>query len=756
MDGRPGALLIGNALGEWTTIADRLVREFPELQIEEVPAESVLQSKLRKGEFDMAIVDYHLRWRDSLSLLCDIKLRHPMCTVIMLTDRDEDRAAARSMPAGADACVSSAAERSAQLLLAVRSALRFAELRKVPRASDAHRYPSAGYRASGHFSITDDGNVVGMDSALLEMLLYPDTESLPGGSIACLFPSTDDYQRLMRLLERHGSVRGYETQLHRSDGRFIWVRFSGRSVVKGDARHYIGVLEDITERKQAEESLDRYRLLSQHASDIILFVRQDWRIIEANDAAAKAYGYTRDELLHMDVRELRAPGHGADIGTQIRESQADGMTFQTVHRRKSGEVFPVEVSARSATIGGKPILLSIIRDITARKRAEERIRQHNKDLGMLNSIAASLSVLLELPEMLYRLEQIMVQELGITMGRLLSYHEAEDALRPQFSWGYEDALLTDGGLIPVSHSDVEPIIRNKEVMVVTRPGSDRAMALQDTSCCLGIPLLSEGDVQGVLELYGDTVSASNDRMAFYSALGQQIGMAVQKARLYEQLLTNNERLQSLSRRLVNVQESERRNIARELHDEVGAMVTALSLALGRRSPAGGATPDGVDQARQLVSELASRIRQLSLDLRPTMLDDLGLVPALLWYLERYTAQTGVKVDFKHCRAERRFSSDVETAAYRMIQEALTNVARHSGADSAVVRLLADDEMLRIEVEDHGVGYDPDAVMRRGSTSGLAGMHERASLLGGRFAVKSSPGSGTRLTAVLPWRDSEQS
>lgn len=218
----------------------------------------------------------------------------------------------------------------------------------------------------------------------------------------------------------------------------------------------------------------------------------------------------------------------------------------------------------------------------------------------------------------------------------------------------------------------------------------------------------------------------------------------------ESLRENAERLQSLSQRLMEVQEAERRNIALELHDEIGQVLTGLKLTLelGSRLPVDKVATT-LDQARSLVNDLMARVRKLSLDLRPAMLDDLGLLPTLLWHIENYTAQTQIRINFKHSGIDkRRFAPEVETAAYRVVQEALTNVARHSGVDEATVQLSTHQETLLIEVEDHGRGFDAESVRALGKTSGLAGMRERAVLLGGQLTIQSAPGIGTHLIADL--------
>jgi signal transduction histidine kinase len=189
---------------------------------------------------------------------------------------------------------------------------------------------------------------------------------------------------------------------------------------------------------------------------------------------------------------------------------------------------------------------------------------------------------------------------------------------------------------------------------------------------------------------------------------------------------------------VLLEESERRNLARELHDEIGQTLTGLKLRLeaGQTS-----------EARGLVEELMSSVRNLSLDLRPAMLDDLGLLPALLWLFERYSTQTGVKVAFEHTGLDGRFAAEIETAAFRIVQEALTNVARHAGVPQAVVRVWADGRTLGVQIDDGGRGFDPNGTLHR--TGGLSGMRERATALGGQLTLESKPGQGARVMAELP-------
>lgn len=225
----------------------------------------------------------------------------------------------------------------------------------------------------------------------------------------------------------------------------------------------------------------------------------------------------------------------------------------------------------------------------------------------------------------------------------------------------------------------------------------------------------------------------------------------------EETARNQQQLQLLSHRLVEVQEGERRRIARELHDEIGQVLTGLKLLLetGVRQPTR-PSPGLLDQALTLVQQLLQQVRELSLDLRPAMLDDLGLLPALLWHFERYQTQTQIQIAFRHSGLEgRRWPPEVETAAYRIIQEALTNVARHAGVKHAKVRIEADQERLNLQIIDHGKGFCPDQALASPTAGGLLGMRERAVLLGGHLTVEAAPGKGTRVTAEWPCQGFKQ-
>ncbi len=213
----------------------------------------------------------------------------------------------------------------------------------------------------------------------------------------------------------------------------------------------------------------------------------------------------------------------------------------------------------------------------------------------------------------------------------------------------------------------------------------------------------------------------------------------------------------LSRRLVEVQEQERRHIASELHDQIGQSLTGLKMMFGRVMT-GSATDNRkiLDETQQVLDELIERVRELSLNLRPSMLDDLGLVPSILWFIERYSLQTGVQVDFRHKGMDRSLPVDIITVAYRIVQESLTNIARHANVNTAAVWLLFDGKTFTVHVHDEGVGFNPKATRTSRPSSGLVGMRERAVALGGELKISSTRGNGTDIIAHLPVQRSSSS
>jgi two-component system sensor histidine kinase UhpB len=238
-------------------------------------------------------------------------------------------------------------------------------------------------------------------------------------------------------------------------------------------------------------------------------------------------------------------------------------------------------------------------------------------------------------------------------------------------------------------------------------------------------------------------------LAALEAFGSHAALAIQNAELWEEI-------KAVSARYVDALEQERRRISRELHDEVGQALTAAKISLEmilRELPAEFTTlRSRLQGVVALASETLNDVRRLAYELRPTVLDDLGLVHALQWYTDTFSRGTGLSVTFRADDLAERPSSEVETVLYRLVQEGLTNVARHAHAQHVEVELTTEPGVICLRISDDGCGFDSDELTKPwspGQGLGLRGMRERVTLLGGTLEVNSEPGQGTELLSKVP-------
>jgi PAS domain S-box-containing protein len=222
----------------------------------------------------------------------------------------------------------------------------------------------------------------------------------------------------------------------------------------------------------------------------------------------------------------------------------------------------------------------------------------------------------------------------------------------------------------------------------------------------------------------------------------------------EKLKEYSRKLQVLSRRLVEAQETERRTIARELHDEIGQALTVMQLNLQAmlQAPGSAALSPRLRENLVVVERVLEQVRDISFNLRPLILDDLGLEPALRWFTRRQAALVGLHVRFRADSLAHRLTPVIETECFRVAQEALTNVVRHARAKHISVELRQSAGKLHLRVRDDGIGFDVAAVRKqavRGASLGLLSMEERAALAGGGLEFKSATGKGTEVNAWFP-------
>jgi signal transduction histidine kinase/CheY-like chemotaxis protein len=295
--------------------------------------------------------------------------------------------------------------------------------------------------------------------------------------------------------------------------------------------------------------------------------------------------------------------------------------------------------------------------------------------------------------------------------------------------------------------DVASLPEPSEVVRILQPAGLRSY--------VRLPMAFEGRGIGTLSLASNrTGTFDAERLDIARLVADQLAIAIRHALLFNQVRAGRKRMRTLSRQLLKSQEEERKRIARELHDEIGQSLTALKINLRRVKAAcdGDCSSPFLEESEVLIDGLLQQVRDISLDLRPSMLDDLELVASMRSHLDRMARLSGFVGRFAADPPEIRLPPEVETECFRITQEALTNVIRHARARQVEVALSRNAERLDLVVHDDGAGFDVAAARQRaarGGGLGLLGMQERAALLGGRITIESRPGFGTRVHLRVP-------
>ncbi|MFN8625518.1 MAG: PAS domain S-box protein [Candidatus Binatia bacterium] len=544
-----------------------------------------------------------------------------------------------------------------------------------------------------------------------------------------------------------------ERRYRHKSGRLLYAQ-SGVSVVRdrdGNVRFYVTQLDDVTERRTAQDQLRKAHeelelqvtgLLDSMTSGFCI-IRPDWTIAYMNRGAEALLRLDRNTVIGRNVWEAFPEARGTTLETKYLGALSQHEPFDI-----ENYFTPLASWFRLHVYPTREGICSLFENINERHVAEVGAVS-----DILRTLNAEADVRLAFPSVFTALRRLTgcdyagvgtIAGEGVRVLTLGPHGATFEANRvwPLAQFGPAREVLTG---VPHVAPDLSTELHSELTRTAYAAGYRSSITL---------PLRSGERISGMLNLMWHRVAGFDiSEIPVLGHLAGALGLAIERSRLFEEVTNGRERLQALSLRIMEVQESERRHLARELHDEVGQYLTGVRFLLdaaGRQSAASSA--DDLGEARRMIDDLVLRIRNLSLDLRPAMLDDFGLLPALLWLFDRYTSQTKVRVEFAHQEMDARLPREIETAAYRIVQEGLTNVARYARATEVAVRVARDAGELAVFVADRGVGFDPAEVLAGSRGSGLAGMRERAELLGGRLHVASAPGEGTRLTAVLPLAD----
>lgn len=455
------------------------------------------------------------------------------------------------------------------------------------------------------------------------------------------------------------------------------------------------------------------------------------RIVMINPAAQRMFGRTAQELLGCDLSVLipvaSREAHLAHV-RQFMDSDVLERAMQgrqpIMGLRASGEEFPLEAAICqvdvSDELGSKRYYTALLRDVSREEHLRVIIDQFNRRMRSLFEL---------LPVAIWVTEGERVVFANKACARLFGVDNRDDLtgqsiyelvdevaherLRQTVNKALEqqESVLQMNGLI--ARADGSP--RDVEILMAALPDHSRTL------------------VQMVI---ADITRHSQER---------------------RDLLQSQSMLRDLAASLVDAREDERRRLARELHDELGQRLTAMKLELAalERSSVPCVSPERMRSMTEMVDDTAAAVRRLSLDLRPPMLDDLGLEAAIEWLAQEFRRRTALRIDLHLDSVPDQIPTKVLTTLYRIVQEALTNIAKHAEADHVVISATLDEGLIGLVIQDDGNGF---AKLERGASTdslGLIGIHERVRMLGGSFEAGNDEGGGAKLVVKLPLFDDER-
>jgi PAS domain S-box-containing protein len=632
-----------------------------------------------------------------------------------------------------------------------------------------------------------------------------------------------DRPRLMEAIQaglKNINIRDLIITAQRKDGSLFQLE-ANSSLVYGSDRKILGVLavfRDITDQKQMELALkaseEKYRKLIETSPDGIAYQDIAGKLLFVNQQFAQLFGFEGPEEIYKlgisDIDLVADPNimsRPEIMRKEWQNSEMRNVTF-TVHR-KDGSKFQVEVNGSLVyDPEGEPTgVITICRDVTERiliqqelartqenlerrviertaeleelnrqlqnevsrrKEAEDKWKRHALHSEALAEVASRANSHLEINAVLETICDEVIRAIPFSICSINLYHEQDDSLHIA---GYASNVPLNFFSVPPTPRPIfEEFIRQFGGLVILPDVSampETAFLANATSpnvrTLVVMPFYHKDVLIGSLNLasVGEIRLPTAEELDLLRAISDQSALSITNARLFERVSDDQARLKILTERLVEVQEEEKRRLARELHDEIGQMLTSLSLNLEIVSRSVEAEVEKssirfeLEATRWQVKQLLDEVRDLSLNLLPAMLEDLGLLPTLLDYCQRYTSQTGIQVNLSHRGLDKRVPPQVEIAAYRIVQEGLTNAARYAGVNEVDVRLWTAAEVLGVQIEDQGIGFDLPRIESEHRSHGISGMRERAANCSGNLEIDTNPGKGTCLTVEFPLTQTDQ-
>lgn len=541
------------------------------------------------------------------------------------------------------------------------------------------------------------------NQAVADLMGIPDPSALQGKTDHDFYPKkvADTFLADERIV-----IESHKKLVHKlQSGKVTWLITKVPALDShGEVTGLFGISRDITDAEEAlRMSEQRYRDLLEQAAEGIYLLDENGDFLLANPEICKMLGYTQEELLRLNIfdtypEELREDARARN--EKIKSGQS--LRFERTMKRKDGSAFTAEVSARRLVDGTQQ---SIARDISERKRAEETLRESEARFRTIweNSIVGTM---LTAPD-----------------GRVFAANPAACLLFGRT----EKDICTIGRAGLVDFAD-------KQVLAFMKERVEKGYA--------------SGEITFV-RADGTRFPALCSSAVFETVNGTRTSMVIQDI---SELKNAHASMRNLATHLLYAREEERRKIAQEIHDDLGQTLAALKMDLHWISKRLGgdvsSLRDKMKETIELGAEAINTVQRVASDLRPKMLDDLGLEPALEWLSADFSRRTKIACKVTVEVPSRVIGGNAATTLYRIIQEALTNIGWHSKADHADVRLIFSDGILNLEIEDSGIGITAEQV-RAPNSYGLIGLRERVEGLGGIMSISGEPGSGTIVRAHIP-------
>lgn len=524
-------------------------------------------------------------------------------------------------------------------------------------------------------------------------------------------------------------------------------------------------------RERLRRSRDFLQTTIDSIDDELMVLDSQLRVTQANRRLRLRYkdqeivGRYCYEVSHGFNHPCRPPAYICPLneirqtGTSVRVVHV----LNTNHNGVDSEKY-VEVSASPIYDSNGKIsqVVELIRDITESTEAEKQILEANRQLVALNAIASTVSQSLSLEVILNSALDKTLELINCDAGGILLLDEKSQTLSYAVHRGFSKRFVQGiAGLAP-GEGIAGKAAQLGETLVVNDISKDHrvtrpVVAEENLKAFVSQPLMSKGRVVGVLNVASRKPrSFSQQEIQLLSALGHQLGTAIENARLYQELQSKEQMRAELLRKIISAQEDERRRVARELHDVTSQALATLAVRLEALAAVPGSSVKEIErrieETRALLATTSDEVRRLIYALRPTVLDDLGLPAALRSCAANSLGAAGIEVHVEVVGEEKRLPPQVEIAIFRIAQEAMTNTVRHARADSTYISIEFKEKSVALQIEDDGIGFDLSQessstdVSKRGA--GLLGMKERAELLGGTLRIITRPGCGTRVEVEI--------